>query len=379
MKKKIKRTFQLIYKKTYNFIYFVIRKRKVDENKVVFALSRSNKLEGNLKYIYEEIKRAYPELKIHFVVAENKMNLKLFKELLLIKDAKYIILDDYYLPVYLLNIKSEVKVIQAWHAAGALKKFGYSTIGKSFGPSKEYLEIIPIHSNYTHVYVSAERVKPYYAEAFNMSENNIHAYGIPRSEMFISNKQNEEETLYDELNIKGKKKTVILWAPTYRAEGNHAESDVDMLAEIKYVMENISDEIIILYKPHPYSKINIKELIKYDNFIIDNRHNVNELMFISDALITDYSSLIFDYSLLKRPFAHYVPDLNEYTNNRGFYEPIQLVSDGVIIEVVESLVEWIKEREKNEYYETDKMIKYNFSNLNNPTQKIVNHFINEEM
>src|SRR5699024_10844746 len=105
MKNIIKQTFQVIYKKLYNAIYAITRKRKIDKNIVIFVLSRGKKLEGNLKLIYEEMKMNYPTLNIHCVFAENTMNVKLLKELLLIKDAKYIILDDYYLPVYLLNIK----------------------------------------------------------------------------------------------------------------------------------------------------------------------------------------------------------------------------------------------------------------------------------
>src|SRR5690625_290656 len=378
MKQKIKRSLQLIYKKIYNWIYLFSRKQKIDKNKVIIVISRGQKLEGNLKLIYEEIKSMYPHFKIHFVIAENKMNLKLLKELLLIKDAKYVILDDYYLPVYLINPRKEVKIIQIWHAAGALKKFGYSTIGTAFGPNKNYLKIVPIHSNYTHAYVSAEYAKPYFAEAFNMSENKIHALGIPRAELFLSNNLGENLKAYESLDIKDIKKTFILWAPTYRAEGLHAESNIDMLAIMQYVMEYIPRDTIILYKPHPYSKINIEKLTKQVNFINASEESIDELLLIADALITDYSSVIFEYSLLKRPFVHYVPDLEEYTKNRGFYEQIKNVSDGVIIKDMEALITWIKKRKKNEYYETGKMVEHNFNNLTSSTKKIVNHFINEK-
>lgn len=377
MKNIIKRTFQVIYKNLYNAIYVITRKKNVNKNKVIFVLSRGNKLEGNLKLIYEEMKIDYPTLNIHFVFAENKMNVKLLKELRLIKDAKYIILDDYYLPVYLLNIKKDVKIIQVWHAAGALKKFGHSTIGTDFGPSLAYLKIVPIHSNYTHVYVSSDHVKPFYAEAFNMDETKIHAHGIPRTEKFLSSKLTEKEAILNKLKIEEKEKLIILWAPTYRAKGTYAETELNMLSIIKNVMKNITNDIIVIYKPHPYSEINADDFKEYSNFILAKDKNINELMIISDALITDYSSVIFDYSLLKRPFAHFVPDLDEYSKNRGFYEPIEDISKGIIIKELDYLIEWILERRKNEYFETKKMIEYNFSNLENPTKKIINNFINE--
>lgn len=374
--KKIKRIFQSIYKKLYNLIYLITR-NELDENKAIIVISRGTNLEGNLLYIYKELEKTYPEIKVHFIVAENKMNFKLFKELLIIKDAKHIILDDYYLPVYLLNIKKGVKVIQVWHAAGALKKFGFSTVDTKFGPSKEYLDIVPIHSNYTHVYVSSEHVKQYYAEAFNMSEERIHAYGIPRSDSYLSSNNKEIPSFYKELDAKNK--VIILWAPTYRAKKVYAESNIDIVAEIKNVLKNIKNEVIIVYKPHPYTEINTNEFEKHSNFIMALDQNINDLMLNADALITDYSSVVFEYSLLKRPFVHYVPDIEEYTENRGFYESLYTVSDGVIIEEIDKLIKWINLRKKNEYFETKKMITYNFSNLNNPTQKIVNDFMNKEV
>src|SRR5699024_10320028 len=115
-----------------------------------------------------------------------------------------------------------------WHAAGALKKFGYSTIGTAFGPNKNYLKIVPIHSNYTHAYVSAEYAKPYFAEAFNMSENKIHALGIQRAELFLSNKIDENLKTYETLCIKYIKKPFILWSLHYKTECYTADSNIYM-------------------------------------------------------------------------------------------------------------------------------------------------------
>ena len=97
--------------------------KKNDHNKAVFVLTREDKLQGNLQFVHSELLKQLPEVKIHFVYAENKMNLKLFKELNIINDAKYLIIDDYYLPVYLIKPKKQLKVIQLWHAAGAFKKY----------------------------------------------------------------------------------------------------------------------------------------------------------------------------------------------------------------------------------------------------------------
>src|SRR5699024_2225448 len=108
-----------------------------------------------------------------------------------ISNARYLIIDDYYLPVYLIKPTKRLKIIQLWHAAGAFKKFGYSTMNSKFGPSSSYLNIIPIHSNYSHVYVSSTHVIPYYAEAFNMSTDRIYSLGTPRIDLFENEKMVE--------------------------------------------------------------------------------------------------------------------------------------------------------------------------------------------
>src|SRR5699024_7908096 len=137
------------------------------------VLSRPETLEGNLKHIYEELQTQQPQMNIHLVQTTNKMDTKLFKDISFLSNAAYLIIEDYYLPIYLIKPSKHLKVIQLWHAAGAFKKFGYSTVHTKFGPSTSYLNIIPIHSNYTHVYVSGTRMIPYYAEAFNMSPERI--------------------------------------------------------------------------------------------------------------------------------------------------------------------------------------------------------------
>jgi len=378
-----KKTFIHSYKKLYNFVYQLCTSIfGIDVHKVIIVLSRENKLQGNLQFVFSELKEKYPSKKIHIVHTENKMNLRLFREIFSICNAKYIILDDYYLPIYLIHPNKQTKIIQLWHAAGAFKKFGYSTLGTKFGPSEEYLKIIPIHSNYTHVYVSSKRVIPYYAEAFNMSKDRIFALGTPRIDQFFNPQYKKKiiRNLYKTYDfIKNDEKINILIAPTYRAKGEHEESSLNIAEIITNPNFKLKDEIQIIYRPHPYSYNDEIDLFhNQSNIHIVNDFTINDWMLIADAFITDYSSAIFDYSLLYRPFAHFVPDIDEYRKNRGFYEDIETISDGAILSDIESLNEWINSRVKNEYFDTTRMIEYTFDNLGNSTEKIVRHFLDEE-
>lgn len=380
MKKTIKYQTIKLYKYIFNLIYsvlMVLRKNKADIALIV--LSREKKMQGNLQFIYRELATHLPTTKIHLVETENKMNLQLLKEIFQLSKAKYIILDDYYLPIYLIKPNDDLKIIQLWHAAGAFKKFGYSTVGTNFGPDTSYLNIVPVHSNYTHVYVSSKRVKRFYAEAFNMSEEKIFPLGIPRIDMFqdLEMRKDVIEKIYHSFPALKRRGLVnVLIAPTYRADGVQTESNFNIVEIIANMVSDINEEVRILFKPHPYMDDDSLKVIENDKKIIIVREfSINEWMLLSDAFITDYSSSIFDYSLLKRPLAHFVPDINSYEENRGFYENITEISDGNIIKGTEDLIKWINGRKRNEYYDTSRMIEYNFDNTQDVSRGIVKHFI----
>jgi len=378
----IKKLYIYIYKAMFNFLYRSITLfTNTNENKAVFIVSRENKLQGNLQFVFVELKKIKPDIEIHFIQTENKMNLKLFKDLFLIGDAKYIILDDYYLPIYLVKPNKNLKVIQLWHAAGAFKKFGYSTIGTKFGPSEQYLRLVPVHSNYTHVYVSSKHVIKYYAKAFNIVHDKMYALGVPRTDIFFDKGYQEDikrklANKYPVVN--NEEKINILIAPTYRAnKGQQGESSLNMAEIIAEISPKLNSKIRILYKAHPYtSEVLIEKIKRCPNIYLINDYTLNDWMLVSDAFITDYSSAVFEFSLLNRPFAHFVPDLIDYEENRGFYEPMDQITSGDIIMDDIALIHWINQRRKNEYFNTNKMVNYNFSRKGSVTQDIVSHFIN---
>lgn len=369
-----------MYKIIYKTLYTIMTNVKRTKNKkAVFILSRSKQIEGNLHFIYEELLNQLDGVEIHLVYTENKMNLNLFKELFTICNARYLIVDDYYLPIYLIKPNKRLKVIQLWHAAGAFKKFGYSTIGTPFGPTENYLKLIPVHSNYTHVYVSSKNIIPFYAEAFNMSMNNIYPLGIPRIDLFSNEKliKKIRNKLYTEYPIlKDDCPINILIAPTYRADGVQKESDLNISSIINELIADIKKDVQIIFKAHPYMPI--KELVsleKHPNVVIAKKHAINEWMLVADAFITYYSSSVFDFALLEKPLAHFVPDIDDYTTNRGFYQNIEEISDGAILLDEEQLIHWINSREKNEHYNTSRMVRFNFDHTENVAKQIVSHFI----
>src|SRR5699024_9058323 len=133
---------------------------------------------------------------------------------------------------------------------------------------------------------------------------------------------------------------------------------VETIVNVSQAIKNSDKQIII--KAHPYMNDDeLEQLSTCGHVLIDEKYTINEWMLVSDGLITDYSSVIFDYALLKKPLAHFVPDIDEYTENRGFYQDINAISDGAIIHRTNDLIDWIQERKKREYLNTARMIREN--------------------
>lgn len=377
--KKIQYIIQFFYKVVFQCCYkFMTIFRPVQQNKVVIPLYRHKKLEGNIKAVYEELKKTQPELEFKFIIPNNKMNLRQFREIAYFSNAKYILLDDYYLPVYLIKPRKGTKIVQLWHAAGAFKKFGYSTVDTKFGPSSSYLKVIPIHSNYTHVFVSSKNMIPYYAEAFHISEERIFPVGVPRIDFFADDKYvNETSQKVLKLMTKEQQQMVkILVAPTYRAESNYRESDLDMVEEILAISKKIEKDKLIIFVGHPYmDQCKFQRLQKQSNIIMSSQFSANDWMPLADAFITDYSSAIFEFGLLFKPLAHYVPDLEEYKKSRGLYNEIEAISDGTVLQKRTQLIEWINQRKASENFDTSRMVHYNFSKTEGIAKAIVEQLL----
>src|SRR5699024_3254131 len=145
----------------------------------------------------------------------------------------------------------------------------------------------------------------------------------PRTDVFFdeSYKDLSQKRVFSKYpNIEDKK--IILFAPTFRGNGHRTafypffKLDLERLAS--YAKNN---NAVILFKMHQLVRNNIKIPKKYENYLIDvhDYTEVNDLLFVSDLLISDYSSIIYEFALLKKPMLFYAFDLEDYIATRDFY------------------------------------------------------------
>ena len=307
-------------------------------------------ISGNFEYIYNYLKENNPDYELKTHLKKSLKTKRKFKEkILLLKDiasSKYILVDDFYPLIYPLKIRKNAKLIQVWHAMGAFKTVGYSR-----NKSKEgYKSSSLTHKNYTDTIVSSENIRKNYAEAFGIDIEKVHPYGVPRTDIFYSDKYKRDirKQLYQKYP-QFKNKKVILFAPTFRGKGQKtAYYDYDLI-DFNLIKKKFSKDYVFLVKMHPF----IKKLpdIDFENddfyYNLSSEREINDLLFITDILITDYSSVIFEYSFFKKPVIFYIPDYENYDGSRGFYYPFSKYTYGDIAKNNKELINSIKNGKVN--------------------------------
>ena len=319
----------------YNILKTILPLKK---NKIIIASNREKVLTGNLLWIYNELKNDKYDMKI---LLTEKTNMKYnFKFIINIANAKYTIIDDFFPLVYPLKIRKNAKLIQVWHAVGAFKRVGFSRLGKIGGPNEKSIS----HRNYTDVIVSSENIVKNYQEAFKIDKEKIHPIGVPRTDFFFEEKMKSKtiDKIYNKYT-KLKNKKVILFAPTFRGNGKKTAYYPNELINIDEIYKNLNDDEVFLIKNHPFinNKINITN--EQSEKIIDFTfyEDINELLLITDLLITDYSSVIFEYALLDKPIIFYVPDIEKYKESRDFYYSFEEYTYGMVCNNQKELIEAI--------------------------------------
>ena len=301
----------------------------VEPKKVCFISDVRAELGGNLKCAYD-----YLEGKGYDRVLELKMDRRVkrtmkekFRMAYNLVTSKYILMEDVTDAITYTKFRKSQELVQLWHGPGAFKKFGHSR--KANG--EEMGKIHGGYKKYTKASVSGEGIRWCYAEAFGISEDLIKATGFPRTDMFFDEKyllsiKEKFYQAYPEL----KEKKMILFAPTYRGSDIHkATYDFSQL-DWDAIYEKYKDEYVFVVKWHPalynnldMGKVDGPDFSKYNGFYRDFSfyRDINELLVVCDTLVTDYSSLIFDYVLLNKPIVYFAYDLEEYSGygGRGMY------------------------------------------------------------
>lgn len=264
----------------------------------------------------QSFKKAYPE---HEAIKHNSL-----RHYYYLSKAGYWIF-NYKTPSYFKK-KAQTIFLQTWHGI-PLKKLGndIENVKQTFYRSQQsYKKMAQSYTNEGKKINYFLMPSPYALEhlksAFKLSAKKIIKCDYPRNELLYNYTKDDIKAIKKELKLPTDKK-IILYAPTWRdntyslVRGYKAK---DFLLDFTK-LEKLAKEYIILYRPH-YLIDNAPTSLPKNVYDVSDYQDSSKLYIISDILVTDYSSVYFDYALLKRPIYFYMKDLPLYENQlRGFY------------------------------------------------------------
>ena len=267
-----------------------------------------------------------------------------------IAKATVIIVDDYVPAFNSVKLADSVKVIQLWHAGAGFKGVGYARWGH-FGCPAPY----SAHRRNDFAISDSAAIRDFFSEPFGILEEQVIPTGMPRMDAYLSedNRKKVTRKLYETYpSIKGKR--VILFAPTYRGRNRktayYPYDLIDFEALYRYCEQTDS---VVLFKMHPWVPGEVEIGDKYrDRFFSVNAYpNINELFYITDLLITDYSSCMYEFILMKKPMLFFAFDAERYAVSRGFHRDYASNVPGKVCATFDELLNAMREQD----YEFEKV------------------------
>ena len=262
----------------------------------------------------------------------------------LMSRAELFLMDNALMPMSFFKVRKKTKVVQLWHGTGSIKKFGQDS---NIGRIKELEQ--RINSNIDSLIVNSDILINQYAGAFGVDESKVYATGLPRTDWLLGLVNDVEQARrLDDIrnkiahfkNFDLQDKKIVLYAPTFRDE---EIEEPKLHLDIMKLVKNLSENTIIFLRLHPFVSSLFKNSDLGDRIVnVSDYSDLNELMAVADGLITDYSSLIFDYCILDRPMYFFADDIVEFgLKGRGFYLDYNLELPGIIPASEEELAEKI--------------------------------------
>ena len=346
------------------FVYDLIEKRQPKNGKRILFLSETKPyIWGNLKYIDERLKERGldKDYEISYSLKRRigrRSSLKTwYRTLRLLAKQDFIFADDL-VPIFESLKLRRTKLVQVWHAGEGFKAVGYSRFGKKGSPHPA----VSSHRSYDYVITGSKRLVDVYSEVFGIPKENVLPLGMARLDGFLDEDvvSSKKKEFYDEHpECNGKK--LILFAPTFRGTGqNSAFYDYDKL-DMDAIYDLCADKYIWAFKMHPFTKGKPQIPDAYTDRIIDltDSRDINDLYYVTDIMITDYSSAYYEFALMGRPILFYTYDRTVYEVHRGVHKSILETAPGKVCDTFDELIAALKAGD----YELEKTLKFREENF----------------
>lgn len=293
-------------------VYNLSKKKQINKDLVILADAHHDELPYSMQQLAQAL-RAQPDFTVMELCKDYQKGsyISIIKSMLtfmrVYANAGYVVICDNHLPVASCKKRPETKVIQLWHSGGALKRFGYDAPGNipdSYHGGN-------VFANYDLITVSADYAVEPFVRAMRTDRSHVQVTGISRTDWFYDEEKKKEiRSRFEREHPQAAGKRVILWAPTFRGSaGDPKLSGADIIEKLK---SGLSPGDYLIVKLHPHAQ---KKVAAPDSSML-----TEELLAVTDILISDYSSVIYDYAYFGKPLILFTPDFEEYQKACGFYE-----------------------------------------------------------
>ncbi|MFE7353613.1 CDP-glycerol glycerophosphotransferase family protein [Streptomyces sp. NPDC057543] len=316
-------------------------------NRILFASEMRTALGGNLERVHDRMIERGLDKKYTFrrsfrvpATANKRSTLRL---IYLLATSDTVLMDDYFGLLGNLSISPETKIIQLWHAGSGFKAVGYSRFGKYGSP-----KLSNAHRKYTHVITGSKHLVPVYAEAFGIEESAVVPTGLPRIDTFLDKERSQKVTddfFASNPQLRGKK--IVLFAPTFRGKSiGDAHYDYDRI-DFGKLHEVCGDKYVVLFRMHHFITEPPPIPAEYSDRLMNfaSFPDTNDLLHVTDVLVTDYSSVIYEYTLLDKPILFYAYDKDTYSVIRGFHRDYDTVAPGKICVTFDELLKALQDED----------------------------------
>ncbi|GIN76074.1 Teichoic acid poly(glycerol phosphate) polymerase [Bacillus paralicheniformis] len=362
-KNKVKKKIAGQLKRLYYFTFGLAGKLPVKKKTVIFESFAGKQYSCNPRAIYEYMKENNPEYKLYWSV--NPEYTDIFEEkgipyikrftlkwLFAMARAEYWVVNSR-LPLWIPK-PEHTTYLQTWHGT-PLKRLAVD-MEEVYMPgtnTEKYKKNFTIEASKWDYLISPNAYSTeIFARAFQFNKTMIES-GYPRND-FLHTDNNPETVgaLKEKMQLPSAKK-VIIYAPTWRDDQFYKKGKYkfDLDLDLSKLREEIGDDYVIILRMHYLVAENF-DLEPYKGFAYDfsSYEDIRELYMVSDLLITDYSSVFFDFANLKRPMIFFVPDIETYRDKlRGFYFDFEKEAPGPLVKTTDEVIVRIRETEAPDY------------------------------
>lgn len=254
-----------------------------------------------------------------------------------IATSKKLLIDNY-VPI-LTAIPKHIECIQLWHAAGAIKKFALSDPSISYRSPKAVQRFREVYDRMDKIVVGSEQMSKIFRLALHKEPDAFLRTGIPRTDFYFDEPammqaRRELVKVYPQIVTK----KVLLYAPTFRDFELQSQA---IPINFSRIMDELGDDYLLLVKLHPAVKQSMQSLSHERIIVLDNHVPIHKLLTVTEFLISDYSSIPFEFAFFNKPQIFYPYDLDQYRMSRGFWSEYATMVPGPVVDSDDELIHTI--------------------------------------